>query len=291
VGNFHFLVKRLFLKAIRISTEYQKITAALLSSESIEHLKQKIRENSIPHLAWFKIRDNYIESFLTSLSYNKANEKRYRLILNHLNLLQRAGYKFPKCEFFVGCADYWEYPDSFSLEEIEKLPPVFVFAADSSYASRHKLILFVDDHTLGTSIFGYRRGWGKIICETLVGNDKYPWEKKDAKAFWRGTNTNREREVLVAQSEHHFSKVDAKFNTTDSSVVETVLRKNFRPIFQFLGVPPYVTIPQQLKYKMGVIIDGTTCTYPGFLYRLLSNSVVLKVDSHNEQWFYHVMIP
>ena len=48
---------------------------------------------------------------------------------------------------------------------------------------------------------------------------------------------------------------------------------------------------EQMNYKYILILDGWSCTYPAYISRLASNSVVFKQNSHNIQWFYDALIP
>lgn len=267
-----------------------------INQKSIQLLKEKVLTDTIDNLAWIKITPDGIESELTESTRNSSGEKRYNIILQHLKALQKQGYVLPECEFFLGVQDAWTFPSYFSDDEIENLPPIFVFAANKSFKFRHKLILFPDDHTLGADLIGYRRGWSKIIYETLHGSKK-PYEEKIPKAFWRGLNNythlyngKSAREILV-DAVKESNNFDVEFNNDKSTFLGGFFVKNLRPVLQIFGVRPYYNIPQQLNYQVLINIDGATSTYPGFLYRLLSNSVTLKVESGNEQWFYNLVKP
>ncbi|NGX63680.1 MAG: hypothetical protein KR126chlam6_01093, partial [Candidatus Anoxychlamydiales bacterium] len=54
---------------------------------------------------------------------------------------------------------------------------------------------------------------------------------------------------------------------------------------------PLLSINAQMLYKYQIVLDGFTCTNPGYAWRLLSNSVCLKLDSHKRQWFYRGLEP
>ena len=53
----------------------------------------------------------------------------------------------------------------------------------------------------------------------------------------------------------------------------------------------FMSKKEQINYKMLINIDGRTCTFPGLLWRLLSNSVTLKQETEDIQWFYPALKP
>ena len=46
-----------------------------------------------------------------------------------------------------------------------------------------------------------------------------------------------------------------------------------------------------LSYKYHINLEGVTCVYPGYQWRLLSGSLVFKQESEEVQWFYYFLKP
>jgi hypothetical protein len=51
------------------------------------------------------------------------------------------------------------------------------------------------------------------------------------------------------------------------------------------------TYEEHLEHKYLPVLDGVMCTYPGYQWRLLSNSLSLKQESDQIQWFYRGVEP
>jgi hypothetical protein len=52
-----------------------------------------------------------------------------------------------------------------------------------------------------------------------------------------------------------------------------------------------LTLGNMLQYKYQIDIDGMANSWDGFFWKLYSNSLVFKVTSHWEQWFYKDLKP
>ncbi len=142
------------------------------------------------------------------------------------------------------------------------------------------------------------RGYDTLIHKVTLAKQHFPFEHKLPKIFWRGATTGGNytlsnwkdfpRSRLVLLSKRHSNYLDAKFTQVvsdlDKNALETVMHHN-----RLLSRP--VSVHDHLAFKYLIDIDGNNCTYSRFFWILLSNSLCLKVDSANEQWYYKGLHP
>ena len=114
-----------------------------------------------------------------------------------------------------------------------------------------------------------------------VKNGDIPWEHKASKVIWRGSrlalgsavfydlevDSKRQRDVAVSFSAkpEYRDVLDASYNQTP--------------------------IPWMLKYKYLLDIDGTVNAWSALYWKMSSNSLVWKLKSHWEQWYYDMLLP
>lgn len=126
-----------------------------------------------------------------------------------------------------------------------------------------------------------------------------PWEKREDRAYWRGTDTGafRYREfaaaprVVVAKLSHsHPELIDAK-------ITQVEIRPGWEAKTQFYQENGLMgdAEPQSriLDFKYQIDIDGNTNSWSGLFLKLLTGAPVLKVESEMgfKQWYYHRLIP
>jgi hypothetical protein len=168
-------------------------------------------------------------------------------------------------------------------------PPGPVFSFSKHRTTDQRIILMPDPHMLGKHSF--------FTQQVAAGNRKYPWTKKEKKAFWRGQTTGGEflsldryhaapRFKIVDWSHKHPELVDAKFNDfalSSPAVKEWLITNNYAGDF--------VDVADHLKCAYQIQIDGNTAAWSRMYWQLLSNSVMLKQDSDNIQWYYQALTP
>ena len=126
-----------------------------------------------------------------------------------------------------------------------------------------------------------------------------PWDQKAAVAIWRGglsdagepnagqfidSFAKTPRFALCKIGAEHPDVIDAGFAGLDCEEMEALMQK------LGLGKPP-LSKRAHLRGKYLPVLDGHMCTYPGYQWRLLSNSVCLKQESDQVQWFYKALKP
>jgi|688.fasta_scaffold111333_2 hypothetical protein len=136
---------------------------------------------------------------------------------------------------------------------------------------RHKndpyTILIPDNDFLKTN------GYEELLKE-ISKEDTISWENKLNKIFWRG-------------GMHGFG-YKAYDNTEHPRCQRQMLCEKSNIFKEWLDVKPSnnTTKKEFLKYKYMIDVDGEVNAWSGLWWKLFSNSVVFKVDSHYEQWYY-----
>lgn len=222
----------------------------------------------------------------------KEIDDRIGIFLRSLLLISKNS-KLPDVDFFISTHD------KVSINTPIGSAPLFTFALNKNF--RSNLVLVPDPLTLCQ--------FGSLYYEILYLNDQINWENKINKAYWRGSTTgllydpnyleNRltsnctadnyqkfPRVILVDQSQKYSDLIDAKFTNYVQMDEETK-----KLMISKYGVSNSSKKKEQLKYKVQITIDGNSSTYPGFLWRLLSNSVNIKQESDEIQWFYRIVKP
>lgn len=129
--------------------------------------------------------------------------------------------------------------------------------------------------------------------------DQCPWEKRAPAAFWRGSSTGapltregwraNRRIALACLSKdcNDLSMLDAGISKL-VQVADELLRKEIMNAGVVKDeVPPY----HFFCYKYLVEIDGNSCTWSSFFWKLASYSLMLKVESDKVQWFSSLFRP
>ena len=199
-----------------------------------------------------------------------------------------------KCikKFLLHLARHYTLPDTSFIVSLEDAAddhrrpiPLFVFAKDKKSLYN---VLFPDFEALRMD---KKLSLWKRFCNL------YPWEKKQAKVFWRGADTGLPlfandpfsfpRLSLVELSCKYPAWIDAAFvlfSQWNQEMQDQVLART-KPLAN------HVPIQDHFQYKYLIDIDGNSCTYERCRWILVSNSTLLKPDSSNIQWYYKALIP
>lgn len=178
---------------------------------------------------------------------------RRRSVIEALQILHRLNL-LPSCQFLLSIADKVELPHA--------RVPVFSFSKDLSRPQQRGLVLLPDGMNLSR--------WSSIRKTIDYANDAYPWTSKKDIIFWRGSNTNPSR-VTLCDLSTQLPYLDPKITAGRNSAYE---------------------IPEtQISFKYLISMDGVTSTWPGLLWKLDSNSLVIKQESPHIQWYYQALKP
>ena len=166
-----------------------------------------------------------------------------------------------------------------------------------------------DPHLIATpdaeALNGYSHvGHPCFLTQVIEGNKSRPWRKKISKAFWRGATTgyiDAQAEYMKASTLDKFPRIqlcklsverpdiiNAKFNWVGNVDLEAYLK-----IYQrgYVQMPSLTSIKSHLRYKYQILVDGYTCSFSRAYWQLFSNSLILKNDSPDFQWYYGDLKP
>lgn len=165
--------------------------------------------------------------------------------------------------------------------------PIFIMAKDKHLKS---LILLPDFEALGACY--------QVLKRKDITNYRIPWERKKPILFWRGNSTQGTdlitaenyqllaRFILCDLSENHPNLIDAKFTLWGHEHLQSM------PFLKrYEAKIPWPSYEEQLQYKYHIIIDGVSCAYTASGWKLFTNSLVLKPDSDNIQWYHPELKP
>jgi hypothetical protein len=225
-------------------------------------------------LARFTIKNGEIS--FTCFDQNKPHGN----ILSVQESLQKLAnlISLPDVDFILCAGDGCPYVD-FPV-------PIFTFAKDGK--KPQKAVLFPDYEALN--------GHFGALKQIEEGKKKYPWEKKENTAFWRGATSGRmfsskdflemPRTKIVQFSLNKPHLVDARFTffaqCTDPEVVQSMYAAYFDKMS---------SIKKHLKSKYQLLIDGNSCAYGRAYWQLFSECPIFKQKSPHIQWYYRNLIP
>ncbi len=245
----------------------------------------------LPEITRFRILDNKLYKFVPNgapFSYRDTlTEKMLKTLLLYANI--------PDCDFILcgmdGIPEYFTPSDFYLVENPDEQAPILAQAKRKSIASNCIVLI--------PAQFCLSKLWYQDAIEVLQTIPEIPWKKKIEKAVWRGSITDTgepsvdrfvahfsttPRFLLCQMAAEHSESIDAGFIHLDNPQIKVAVEK--------LGLKkPPLSKRDHLAYKYLPVLDGRMCTYPGYQWRLLSNSVCLKQESDEVQWFYRALKP
>ncbi len=228
-------------------------------------------------LVRYIIRDGYLHVHSTTPGVSPWG--RYQQLTECLNKVVEAcreEFKIPDCDFIVSLHD------AFSHAEVLNTA-AFGFAKNRKDL---KVILIPD-----TDVLTYAESLQDLMNRA---NENFPWDQKIERAVWRGVTTGAlftidnymeyPRFQLVDISLNYPEWVDARFTNACQGA------QNFRDrISQYFG--HRMGEAEHLKFKYQILVDGNSCAYSRAYWQLFSNSVIVKNNSNNIQWYYGALQP
>ena len=127
------------------------------------------------------------------------------------------------------------------------------------------------------------------------------WNERLSKTIWRGSSTGAEgldeqniqklrRYQLCQFTANHFGSLDARFNAivqTKSSEAESAIREH---LICLDLLRPRMDPTLMALHRWIIDIDGNVNSW-GLLWKFLSGSCILRIESPRRQWFYNRLIP
>ena len=177
----------------------------------------------------------------------------------------------PNLDFVITHCDGTD--PSFPLpEHLKKAAPIFGWAKQRDVAH---VVLVPDYSSISTRWYNDMR---KLIEGRRFVGQRVSWEQRAEKVCWRGDpRRGTYRDVLVQLSQKLPELIDAGFINVPPELA--------------MFVKPRISYEEQMIHKYLPVLDGIMCAYPGYQWRLLSESLTLKQDSAQIQWFYRALLP
>ncbi|MBX7066698.1 MAG: hypothetical protein K1X28_05655 [Parachlamydiales bacterium] len=194
--------------------------------------------------------------------------------------------KLPNVDFIYCPMD--GLPEPYMAQNFYHSEPQAPIFAKARLALAPHIILIPDQFSLSEN-------WFEVSREILALNEVISWDDKKPLAMWRGGLTD----IGIPNGSfapnyrdcprYKISKlpsewVDAGLQWSDCAQLDKLLEQE--------GATKNGASKQEhLQFKYLPVLDGHMCTYPGYQWRLLSNSVSFKQESDQEQWFYSALKP
>lgn len=255
----------------QIEADLKAYETSKISKEMLDQFFQGQRIDAL-NLIRFTIQDRRL-SF--SLSKKNLDHRQFRHVLAAIEKLNEL-VVLPNVDFIMSLED--GFGGNLGI-------PLFVYAKSKEAST---LVLMPDFKAL--------TGYPGLRQKIEKGGQKWPWEKKLDKAFWRGSTTGgwltalnwdqiaRVKAALLSKA--HPKQIDAQITGVvqcDQGVPELIRAK---------GLTGNMVAPaDHLQYKYLLDVDGNSCSYERYFWLLFSNSLVLKQITPNIQWYYEGLRP
>lgn len=258
----------------------QKPLTALDVQKTYDYLKRNATNKNI---AYFSIKDDNVVVQVPDKNIKKTTQ--FKVMSYVITKLAKKKH-LTNNDFIIvlnGRSDAIALPPEFAHV------PLFVFTKNTANKRSFTELLIVDSFTL--------KSWCEIYKILEKGIKEYPWDKKINKLFWRGKTTdsvdvteirlNSPRVSLVKLTQQFPDRYDARLTkilSTDATQIKQIKELCGEPV-------PFASTRDHLPFKYQITLDGTTATFPGYIWRMGSGCVNIKQDSTNEQWFYELFQP
>ena len=250
-----------------------------------ETIESRIREKT--HFYHYRIIDNQLYKFIPEKSVSSSRdthfEKAFKTLLSHT--------KVPNVDFILcpmdGIPEAYMPFDFYWMENPNDQVPILAQSKLEEPLTRN-IILIPDQFSLS-------HDWFKTSLEIALLNPEITWEKKAPKAIWRGGLTDKgsttnemprlemtPRLKISLLSLANPDDVDAGLNWIEPPAA----KDKWQTVWKSAA-----SKGAHLQCKYLPVLDGHMCTFPGYQWRLLSNSVSFKQESNQIQWFYSALKP
>ncbi|XP_060692534.1 protein O-glucosyltransferase 1 isoform X3 [Hemiscyllium ocellatum] len=187
--------------------------------------------------------------------------------------------QLPDMEFVLNVRDYPQIP-----YWMKPIRPILSFSKTSEYYDiMYPAWTFWEGGPAVWPIYPKGLGrWDLMRKELKVSAEKWPWEKKVSKGFFRGSRTSSERDPLILLSREEPLLVDAEYTKNQAWKSEK----------DTLGRPPAKEIPlvDHCKYKYLFNFRGVAASFR-FKHLFLCGSLVFHVGDEWLEFFYPQLKP
>lgn len=162
-----------------------------------------------------------------------------------------------------------------------KVPVIVPFKSKNQPSSKYTIL--APDHYVVSE-------WDRLYDDIIIANDKYAWDRKIERAFWRGKSsaidlTDQDwsgipRVKLVELSTNNPSLIDAKFTKFVQNKGD-----GLGDISSKFPIAMAVSQADHVKHKMQIYVEGGISSVSADLWRLLSNTITIRQKSDDIRWF------
>ncbi len=241
---------------------------------SLREMREYFSKKLIPHsIVEVQIKKNKIRKFMVPEIKNNWISYRFSLVHNALRDLARS-HPLPDVTFFIHLWDSYEEDSPF---------PLFVFAKNKKFSGQ----LMLPDHcALGREY--------QILSGIDLEKREIPWEGRFPKLVWRGSAS----QGIVLNSEN-FRTISRVTLCELSKAFPNLIDAGFTIYSQGADTVPQMeeyrkerlSYQELVKSKYQCWVDGNSASYSDSGWRFFSNSVVVKPESENIQWYYQALEP
>lgn len=263
----------------QIASEYQAFRGKEFSKSDLENdyiSLTNIKPNSVLR---FQIIDGEIYSNYNDIEKSDSNVvKAYNSYLKFFNQIVSSGEFKGNVDFLLSVENNLFFPKNYK----PKVP--LIVPVKKERDSNSKFMILVPDHYIIEE-------WPRLYRDILDANEKFEWDRKIERAFWRGSSSGGvytranwkdfPRVRIVELSSEYPALIDAKFTLLaqkDKRVVDEISAK--------YPIAMAVSQADHTKYKMQISIEGTITSLSSELWRLLSNSLMIRQETNNLKWYH-----
>ena len=226
----------------------------------------------------------------------------------------------------IYCLDLWQYFQDFIQRYRVNDIDFIVYARDEVFTEKHMDSLIRDipafmmsknldsDYEKNKLLFPdaylLKKRW-EIVSSFMEDEGKnHSWNSKINKVFWRGSSTGWDRNKLYIRNNYNIQNFD-KFPRISLVMLSKLYPdlinarfahypqlsddksgNDFKKIFTLLfSEPDSANLKEHLLYKYLIAVDGNTCTWERLPWIMLSQSVLVKQETANIEWFYPALKP
>lgn len=256
-----------------------------VSQKELDQVWNDENARNILHMARFQIIDNKLYAASSSI-----HRPYFLNLFNYFKYFVRK-YKVKDVDFIIYARD--EIPENNINPDLFKIPAFMMFKNYDSEQETNTLIM-PDSSFLKTN-------WQNLCNKIIDNREKYSWQNKIAKFFWRGSATggdygvdaisNLPRLKIAFLSKLYPDIIDAQlvnpiYQQNNSgkklkNIIDLLFGKDNRKISEI----------DHLKYKYLLSLDGNSATGTRIPWIMLSNSILIKQESKKIEWFYPALKP
>jgi hypothetical protein len=186
-----------------------------------------------------------------------------------------------KVEYFSGKGSIGEPRFVSRVEKGVYMDLPFPVLAYNRHEGDSNVLLIPDSEFLETEF--------KASIRDVISND-IPFEMKLSQIIWRGSeHVNDGYQYVVEGYEHQMTKIHPRILACSISHSVGMLTPDISTILNASFAN--TTRRELLKYKYQLDLDGAVSAWSGLFWKLSSSSVVFKLRSHWEQWYYNKLLP